>query len=104
MFNNFRQPHLPQTHVGGRSFSRTTMSKMKELSIDESNDLIEIASKVEDIKSKLDEFKSKYDRFRVSNDISFSQLEETTGCRLNVNVGIVSFLEMSSKQLIVQFR
>lgn len=77
---------------------------MKELAIDESNDLIEIAAKVEELKTQLDNFKSKYIRFRVSDDVSFSQLEETTSCRLNVNVGIVSFLEISTKQLVVQFR
>lgn len=78
------------------------MGKFKELSIDESNDLLEIASNIEEVKSKIDKFMSSYNRFRVSNGVSSSQDE--IGFRLNINEGTVNFLEMTAKQLMVQFR
>lgn len=77
---------------------------MSQIAIEEANDLVEIASHVDALKVLYEDFNKKYDRLIISNDITPSQLEKATCRRLNINVGIVSFLEIGSEQLIVQFR
>ena len=80
------------------------MSKLKELSIEEANDLTEIAAKADDLKALVDKVCVKYNKLRLSNDCSPSKLEKASGCRLNINTGIVGFLEVGPEQLTVQFR
>lgn len=77
---------------------------MSQIAIEQANDLVEIACLVYALKVLCENFNKKYDRLIISNDITLSQLEKATYRRLNVNVGIVSFLEIGPEQLIVQFR
>lgn len=80
------------------------MSKIKALAIEAQNASIEIASKIAEAVDLIRSFQSKYGSLVQSDDPAFSQLEKTFDRRLNIDAGIVRFVEIGPEQLLVQLR
>ncbi len=80
------------------------MSHFKNLAIEQQNDCMEIAEKLEAAKKCIEVYQFKYAHFFPSEDTLLSEGEKAFGCRLHINAGIVGIIENSPKQLIVQFR
>lgn len=80
------------------------MSKLKDLAIDERNDSIEIAYQIELLSGMVTNHLDKYTPLQVSNNVSFPKLKKTPGRCLNVSTGVVSFIEVNPKELVVHFR
>ncbi len=71
--------------------------------IEQQNEAVEIATQIEIVKASVNAYQTKFDRITTSNDVVLSQCEETSCRRLYINAGIVRFIEISPKQLVVQF-
>lgn len=79
------------------------MSRMSEIAIDRANDLVEIARLSNELNTACKGFVDKYQKLEISNNTQSSQLEEATSGCLNINVGVVRFIEVCPKQLVVKF-
>lgn len=80
------------------------MSKFNDLMIEQLNEAVEIAAKIEEVKNEIDAYQAKYAKFFTSNNPLSSEGEKTLGGRLYINAGIVRLLESSPEQLVVKFQ
>lgn len=79
------------------------MSKINDLAVAALNDLREIAADIDHLKGRIEAHHATFVAPYL-DDPAPMQLEEATRRRLYINRGIVSLLEISTEQLVVQFR
>lgn len=79
------------------------MGKIKDLAVEQRNHIVQIAESAEHLKVLMEAYVDNYGGLILDNSF-VAQSEETPRRSFNIDTGIVSFVEIAPKQLIVQFR